>query len=85
MEIKTKNIVSAEEQSKHEAFIQLFNESTIPDNEKPANTVLFVKRQSLSKNLFFNEPYQRIVDAQGVIMEFGANYGQLSRFLSSIR
>lgn len=85
MEIKTKTIASAEEQNKREAFIQLFNENPIPDNEKLANTALFVKRQDLSKQLFFNELYQRIVDVHGVIMEFGVRWGQNLVTLNNLR
>lgn len=85
MEIKTKTIASAEEQKKRETFVQMFNENPIPDNEKLANIGLFVKRQDISKQLFFNEIYKNIANVHGVIMEFGVRWGQNLVTLNNLR
>jgi hypothetical protein len=76
MEIKTKTIASQEEQNKRNSFVKLFDENPIPNNEKLANIGLFVKRQDLSKQLFFNEIYKHLTGIHGVIMEFGVRWGQ---------
>jgi hypothetical protein len=85
MEIKTKTIASTEEQNKRASFIKLYNENPIPENEKLANSGLFVKRQDLSKQLFFNEIYKHIIKTQGVIMEFGVRWGQNLATLNNLR
>jgi len=85
MEIKTKTIASSEEQNKRTSFAKLFNENPIPESEKLANTGLFVKRQDLSKQLFFNEIYKHVSRVQGVIMEFGVRWGQNLVTLNNLR
>jgi hypothetical protein len=85
MEIKTKSVASTKEQNKRMAFSSLFNQNPIPDNEKLANNGLFVKRQDLSKQLFFNEIYKYLVGVHGVIMEFGVRWGQNLVTLNNLR
>ncbi len=40
-----------------------------------AHSILMLKRQSMSKILYYNELYQQIVNVPGVILEFGAQWG----------
>ncbi len=83
--IETKTIASEEEIVNRVGLTNLFRNSPLPDNEKVANSALFVKRQELSKILFFNHVYQRILDSHGIIIEFGVRWGQNLVTLSNLR
>lgn len=85
MDIKIKTIASAVELEKRNKFFETYIKSPIPDNEKLANIGLFVKRQDLSKQLFFNEIYHQIVNIHGVIIEFGVRWGQNLVTLNNLR
>lgn len=85
MEIKTKTIASSSEQEKRANFLNSFNNNPIPDVEKLFNVGLFLKRQDLTKILFFNELYQKVVNVHGVIMEFGVRWGQNLVTLNNLR
>lgn len=85
MEIKTKTISSISEQDKRAQFVNTYNNSPIPENEKLFNIGLYIKRQDFSKQLFFNEIYQQIVNVHGVIMEFGVRWGQNLVTLNNLR
>ena len=60
----------------YESLLRMFNNSTIPENEKLYHLGLFVKRQPMSRFLFMYEIYKRIVNVHGVIFEFGVRWGQ---------
>jgi hypothetical protein len=85
MEIKTKTISSSTEQENRKKFFDTFINSPIPDNEKLFNLGLYIKRQDFSKQLFFNEIYQQILNVHGVIMEFGVRWGQNLVTLNNLR
>jgi len=82
-----KNVIfSSENESKNrESFQNLFKECPIPDNQLLRNLGLFINRQNLSRILFMNEMYQRILDTHGVIIEFGVNWGQNLALFESMR
>lgn len=83
--IETKTIASAAELANREGLNNLYKRSPLPDNEKVANSALFVKRQELSKILFLNHIYQKIIDTHGIIIEFGVRWGQNLVTLSNLR
>jgi len=85
MEIKTKTIASNSEQEKRTNFLNSFKNNPIPDSEKLFNVGLFLKRQDLTKMLFFNDLYQKVVNVHGVIMEFGVRWGQNLVTLNNLR
>ena len=64
---------------------KLLIDSPIPDEEKLSQVGLFMKRQELSKILFFNELYQQILNVHGIIIEFGTRWGQNLTTLSNLR
>jgi hypothetical protein len=66
-------------------FYQIFQKAPIPDAELLSNVALFTKRQDLSRMLFFNDLYQKILDVHGVIMEFGVRWGRDLALLQSLR
>lgn len=85
MTIKTKSIASASEIQNRKEFYSEFQNSPIPENEKLSNIGLFLKRQELSKVLFFDEIYRQIIDVHGVMMEFGVRWGQNLVTLNNLR
>lgn len=85
MNIKIKTIASTSELEKRTHFMDLFKNSPIPDNEKLFNSGLFVKRQDLTKQLFFNDLYQKFLNVHGIIIEFGVRWGQNLVTLNNLR
>lgn len=85
MKIKIKTISSEKEKENRYNALNLFKNSPIPDEEKLSNLGLFIKRQDFSKQLFFNEIYQNIINVHGVIMEFGVRWGQNLITLNNLR
>jgi len=83
--IEIKTIASSEEIANREGLTGLYKNSPIPDNEKVTNSALFVKRQELSKILFLNHVYQKILDTHGIIIEFGVRWGQNLVTLTNLR
>lgn len=75
--IRVKTLSSEQEQTGRVKAAQAWRNCPIPDNELLANAGLFLKRQELTKHLFFSELYQNhILATHGVIMEFGVRWGQ---------
>jgi hypothetical protein len=66
-------------------FFNQFKKCPIPDNEILQNLGLFINRQSLSRILFLHELYKKIIDVNGVIMEFGVRWGQNLALFESLR
>lgn len=84
-EFNVKSLASGAEQDARKVAYELFDNCPIPENEILANTGLFVKRQELTKSLFFNELYDHIKGVHGVIMEFGVRWGQNLVTLANLR
>lgn len=85
MSTKLKTIASDQEKSNRSELTELFKSAPVFEEEKVANAGLFLKRQELSKILFFNEIYQKILPVHGVIIEFGVRWGQNLVTLSNLR
>jgi len=83
--IKTKGYYSTNEVSCRERFFDLFKNCPIPDNELLLNLGLFIKRQDLSKILFMNDLYKRIINTHGIVVEFGVRWGQNMALFESFR
>jgi hypothetical protein len=66
-------------------FYQLFQNTPIPEDHLLDNLGLYIRRQSLSRILFMNELYKKILDLQGVIFEFGVFWGQNLALFESFR
>lgn len=71
-----KSYVTDMEKQNREKFLSLFKSNPIPDEEKLSHLGLFIRRQDLSRLLFMNELYQKIVPVHGCVMEFGVRWGQ---------
>jgi hypothetical protein len=85
MAINIKSIASSSEVENRNKLNHLFRKCPIPENERLSNSGLFVKRQDLTKQLFFNDLYSKIVGVHGVIMEFGVRWGQNLVTLNNLR
>ncbi|HTF03388.1 MAG TPA: crotonobetainyl-CoA--carnitine CoA-transferase [Bacteroidia bacterium] len=85
MSIETKSIASSDEQNRRSEFVKKYLANPIPTNEQLTNLGIFVKRQELTKTLFFSDLYRKFLPVQGVIMEFGVRWGQNLVTLSNLR
>lgn len=85
MHIHKKTYSSKKENEARKMFYNLFKASPIPEDEVLANLGLFMKRQDLSRILFMNELYKKIIDIHGVIMELGVRWGQNLALFESFR
>jgi hypothetical protein len=68
-----------------EEFVGMLKNSPIPNDEILSNLGLYINRQTLSRILFMNDLYKRIVNIHGVVMEFGVRWGQNLSLFSSFR
>lgn len=85
MSIKIKTLASNNEQQGRQQLYEYFAQCPIPPQEILTNIGLFQKRQDLTKQLFFNDLYQKIMPVHGVIMEFGVRWGQNLVTLNNLR
>lgn len=69
---------------KQSLFDKLLN-NPIPKEELHSNLGLFIDRRLLSRYLFINELYGKIVNLHGKIFEFGVRYGQNLSLFTSMR
>jgi hypothetical protein len=76
---------SVQEQESRNNFYNLYKKNPLPENEVLANIGLFLKRQELTKLLFFNEVYSRFQSIHGIIIEFGTRWGQNLVTLNNLR
>ncbi len=80
-----KSLSSKNETASRERFLDLFRQCPIPPNEQLANLGLYLNRQALSRILFMQEIYQKILPVHGIIIEFGVRWGQNLALFSSFR
>ena len=83
--IKLRSLQSESEKENRAQGSNLFKNNPLPENEILSQVGLFQKRQELSKVLFLNDIYQKIINVHGSIMEFGCRLGQNLITLSNLR
>ncbi|WP_371378275.1 hypothetical protein [Sporomusa aerivorans] len=67
---------SDQEKQMRNEFLEFFlNKNPVPKEELFYNIGLYINRQTLSRIIYMNELYQKILDVPGVIMEFGVRWG----------
>jgi len=76
---------SSEEKSANTEFVRHFKSAPLPDDELLVNLGIFLTSKNLSRILFFNEIYKKIVTTHGVIIEFGVRWGQTLSLMSALR
>lgn len=84
-EIKVAVGSNLDEIKNREEYFEKFKNTPIPDSELLTNLGLFINRQSLSRVIFMNELYKKIINVNGVIMEFGVRWGQNLSLFSNFR
>ena len=73
-----------EELARSELF-KLFDNAPLPKDQMLNNLGLFIESKWLSRILFFDFIYKKIIETQGVIMEFGTHWGQNAALLTALR
>jgi hypothetical protein len=76
---------SPEEKKNKEEFHRIYSECPIPADEILGNMGLFLTPKTLSRILFMDYLYQKIIDTQGIIIEFGTRWGQNASLFSTLR
>ena len=76
---------SKKEHNARKEFFKLFQKNPIPEEELLSNLALFTKRQDLSRVLFFDELYKKMLDVHGVIIELGVRWGRDLAIFQSLR
>ena len=66
-------------------MLDLLKNCPIPEDQLLSNIGLFLDSKNLSRILFLDEIYKKIVDTQGVVMEFGTRWGQNSAVFAALR
>jgi hypothetical protein len=84
-EIKVLGGANESERDKRAEYIELFNQAPISKNELIQNFGLFINRMNLSRILFMNDLYLKIVDVHGIIIEFGVRWGQNLALYQNLR
>ena len=85
MEFKVLSGASANDADRRLRLSQSLGTSPLPDTERLANPGLFIERQVLSRILYMDLLYRKIVDVPGVIMEFGVRWGQNMALFCNLR
>lgn len=67
------------------SLLELLRTSPIPDLELLNNIGLFLDRRIISRYLFIDELYRRILGIHGCVMELGVRYGQNLSLFTSMR
>lgn len=76
---------SEKEIASRKTLVKYLKSTPIPDEELLSNLGLYLNRQTLSRIMFMNELYKKIVNRHGVVMEFGVRWGQNLSLFSSFR
>ena len=76
---------SEQEVAAYKRLVHLHKTSPIPDSEILQNLGLYLNRSSLSRILFMQSLYMRILPIHGIIAEFGVRWGQNLALFSMFR
>src|SRR5215471_1974854 len=88
MQDKSPNIMTfgpADEAERRGHLARLLRESPIPDRELMLNVGLYLTPQTLSRVLFMDFLYRKILETQGIVIEFGCRWGQNTSLFTSLR
>jgi len=66
-------------------FLELFKKCPLPDDQILSNLGLFLNSKNLSRVLFMDFIYKKIIDVQGIVMEFGVRWGQNLSLFTALR
>jgi hypothetical protein len=80
-----KSYESLSERDLRTTLVEKLISARIPKDQLLSNLGLFLDSKCLSRILFMDFLYQKIIDVQGVIMEFGTRWGQNLALLAALR
>ncbi|MFT6905323.1 MAG: hypothetical protein ACJAS1_001978 [Oleiphilaceae bacterium] len=80
-----KSYADESENKAYRKLVEFSKNSPIPDNELLTNLGLYQVRPTIGRTLFFNMLYQKALNTQGVIMEFGVRWGQTMALFTTLR
>lgn len=83
--IAIKQYAATEEIANRATFAQLLESNPLPRDQLMANLGLFIESKHLARMLFMDSLFRKIVDVQGVVMEFGTRWGQNLALFSALR
>lgn len=66
-------------------FVETFRQCPIPDVDLISNLGLFLSSKNLSRILFMDFLYQKIIEVPGIVIEFGTRWGQNMALFSALR
>ena len=66
-------------------FFELFKTCPLPEDQVLSNLGLFLNSKNLSRILFMDHIYRKIIDVHGIVMEFGVRWGQNLSLFSALR
>lgn len=75
----------AGEKERRTRLLDLMRHCPIPDQEMLMNMGLFLTPQNLSRILFMDFLYRKVIEVQGVVVEFGCRWGQNLAVFSALR
>lgn len=84
-EIRIVTFGDAGEKGRRQKMLSLLRDCPIPDGELLMNLGLFLTPQTLSRVLFMDFLYRKILPVQGVVVEFGCRWGQNLSLFSALR
>lgn len=85
LDYKMQKKATSEQQLNREKLNELFLNSPMPVDHLMINLGLYMRSSVLSKTLYINELYEKIVCMPGSIMEFGSWYGTNLALFESLR
>lgn len=80
-----KHFSSVHEIKSRDEMRSLLDECPIPNDQLLDNIGLFIDSKKLSRILFLDHIYKKIIDYQGVIFDFGTRWGQNAAVFSALR
>lgn len=73
------------ERNVRKRMLEYLKTTPIPDEQLLSNLGLFLNSKYLSRILFMDHIYKKIVDVQGIIVEFGTRWGQNLSLFAALR
>jgi len=80
-----KSYESDDEKLNRMDFLRLLKTCPLPEEQIVPNLGLFLGSKNLSRILFLDHIYQKIIDTQGVVLDFGTRWGQNMAVFSALR
>jgi hypothetical protein len=80
-----KTYTTLEEDDVRHNFFELYERCPIPDDQILSNLGLFLNSKTLARILFLHHIYTKIIDVQGIVVDFGTRWGQNLSLFAALR